>query len=69
MKSPSVAAVPLSTASVALPFSDRSTHEQRWAAWQAKGAAHDRSVRFKMAIAAPIVALVFLALFYTLMIG
>ena len=28
--------------------------DQRWAAWQAKGAAHDRAVRRQMAIAAPI---------------
>ena len=28
--------------------------ERRWAAWQAKGAAHDRAVRRKMAVAAPI---------------
>jgi hypothetical protein len=29
--------------------------DARWAAWQARGAAHDRAVRRKMAIAAPIV--------------
>jgi hypothetical protein len=29
--------------------------EVRWAAWQAKGAAHERAVRRKMAVAAPIV--------------
>jgi hypothetical protein len=28
--------------------------DQRWAAWQAKGAAHDRAVRRKMALGAPI---------------
>jgi hypothetical protein len=28
--------------------------EQRWAAWQAKGSAHDRAFRRKMAVAAPI---------------
>jgi hypothetical protein len=30
------------------------TFDERWAAWEAKGAAHDRAVRRKMAIAAPI---------------
>jgi hypothetical protein len=29
--------------------------DERWAAWQAKGAAHDRAVRRKMAIAGPLV--------------
>jgi hypothetical protein len=32
------------------------TFEERWAAWQARGAAHDRAVRRKLAIAAPILA-------------
>jgi hypothetical protein len=30
--------------------------EERWAAWQARGVAHDRAVRRKMMIAAPVVA-------------
>ena len=37
--------------------------DQRWAAWQAKGAAHDRAVRRKMAIAAPIVIAVAAVIF------
>ena len=32
--------------------------EERWAAWQAKGAAHDRAVRRRFAIVAPILAVV-----------
>ena len=39
--------------------------DERWAAWRAKGAAHDRAVRRKLTIAAPlliIVAVVFYAL-------
>jgi hypothetical protein len=32
--------------------------DERWAAWQAKGAAHDRAVRRRMAIVAPIVIIV-----------
>lgn len=31
---------------------------ERWATWQAKGAAHDRAVRRKMTIAAPIAIIV-----------
>lgn len=31
-----------------------STSEERWAAWLAKGYAHDRAVRRRMAIALPI---------------
>ena len=31
--------------------------DERWAAWQAKGAAHDRAFQRKMAIATPIVLL------------
>jgi hypothetical protein len=29
--------------------------DERWAAWQAKGTAHDRAFRRKLAVAAPIV--------------
>jgi hypothetical protein len=32
-----------------------SSFDQRWAAWEAKGAAHDRAFRRKLAVAAPIV--------------
>ena len=31
-----------------------STSEERWAAWQARGDAHDRAVRRRMTIALPI---------------
>jgi hypothetical protein len=34
------------------------TFEDRWAAWEAKGAAHDRAVRRKMTIAAPVLIVV-----------
>ena len=37
--------------------------DERWAAWQARGAAHDRAVRRKMAIAAPIVLTVAAVIF------
>ena len=42
--------------------------EERWAAWQAKGEAHDRAVRRKVAIAAPFVAIVVGAVFYALLV-
>jgi hypothetical protein len=37
--------------------------DERWAAWQAKGAAHDGVIRRRMAIAAPIVIIVALILY------
>ena len=37
--------------------SARGTFDERWAAWQARGAAHERSARRKIGIAAPVVAL------------
>jgi hypothetical protein len=36
------------------PIREPASFDERWAAWQAKGAAHDRAVRRRMAIAAPI---------------
>jgi small-conductance mechanosensitive channel len=41
--------------------------DERWAAWQAKGAAHDRAVRRKMAIAAPILLVVVAVVMYALL--
>ena len=35
-----------------------SSFDERWQAWQAKGAGHDRDVRRKLAIAAPFFAIV-----------
>ena len=43
------------------------TFEERWAAWQARGAAHDRAVRRKVTIAAPILA-VAAAILYVLLL-
>jgi small-conductance mechanosensitive channel len=40
--------------------------DERWAAWQAKGAAQDRVVRRKLAIAAPILLIVVAVVFYAL---
>jgi hypothetical protein len=33
---------------------ESASFDERWAAWQAKGAAHDRAVRRKVAVASPI---------------
>jgi hypothetical protein len=53
---PTVAAPPQAAVSTAVP--EAASVGQRWAAWQAKGAAHDRAVRRKMALAAPILIVV-----------
>jgi hypothetical protein len=45
--------------STAAPAHDPgSSFDERWAAWEAKGAAHDRAFRRKLAVAAPIVIVV-----------
>ena len=49
------------------PVTDSATFDERWAAWQAKGAAHDRAVRRKMAIAAPILFVVVTIVLYALL--
>jgi hypothetical protein len=40
--------------------------DERWNEWQAKGAAHDRAVRRKLAIAAPFIAIAAGAIVYAL---
>jgi hypothetical protein len=47
-----VAAPPVTNTSTAGGYSPG--FDQKWAAWQAKGAAHERAVRRKMAISAPL---------------
>lgn len=54
-RSPLAAAQP-PTAAPALE--SEATFDERWAAWQAKGAAHDRALRRKLAVAAPIVIII-----------
>jgi hypothetical protein len=41
-----------------------SSFDDRWEAWQAKGAAHDRAVRRRLALAAPFLVIVTGALLY-----
>jgi hypothetical protein len=49
------------------PVTDSATFDERWAAWHAKGAAHDGAVRRKMAIAAPILLVVLAVVLYALL--
>ena len=46
---------------------EAASFDERWAVWRAKGAAHDRAVRRKMAIAAPILIVVAAAVLYALL--
>jgi len=66
-------AISVSTAAASPPAavstnkSEAASLDARWAAWQAKGAAHDRAVRRKAAIAAPIVIVVAAFVIYALL--
>jgi hypothetical protein len=42
--------------------------EERWAAWRSRGAAHDREVRRRMAMAAPVLVAV-AAILYIVFVG
>ena len=52
---------------ISTPQPDASSFDERWAVWRAKGAAHDRAVRRKMAIAAPILIAVAAVVLYALL--
>ena len=41
----------LSTGVAAIPEADTASFEERWIAWQARGAVHDRAVRRRMMFA------------------
>jgi hypothetical protein len=60
-----VAAAPPST--LAPPHESEATFDERWAAWQAKGAAHDRALRRKLAFAAPIAIIVLAGIVFALL--
>jgi hypothetical protein len=62
---PTVAASPSSAVSTTEP--EAASFEERWAAWQAKGVAHDLRVRRKAAIAAPILMVVAAVVIYALL--
>jgi len=65
--STNLAAVATPPEAASIPADEPLSFEQRWAAWQARGAAHDRAVRRKMTIAAPILILVAAAVAYALL--
>jgi hypothetical protein len=56
----------LSTQPTARSEAVTASDEERWAAWRARGAAHDRAVRRKVSIAAPILAVVVAILYFGL---
>jgi hypothetical protein len=58
-------AVHLSAASIqpVAPPVVTTSFDERWRAWQARGVAHERAVRRKMLIAAPVVAAVGAAIY------
>jgi small-conductance mechanosensitive channel len=62
---PTVGARPQAAISTAV--AEAASFEERWAAWQARGAAHDRAVRRKMTVAAPILLVVAVVVFYVLL--
>jgi hypothetical protein len=62
---PTVVAAPGTPTSI--PLTESATFDERWTAWQAKGAAHDRAVRRKMAIAGPALLVVAALVMYALL--
>jgi hypothetical protein len=52
---------------IPLPVPESASFDQRWAAWQAKGAAHDHAVRRTMAIAVPVLLVVVAVVVYALL--
>jgi hypothetical protein len=55
-----------STRDAALREASSPGFEERWTAWQARGAAHERAVRRRMMFAFPVLALVAAALYVLL---
>jgi hypothetical protein len=49
------------------PVTESATFDERWAAWQARGAARERAVRRRMAIGAPILLVVVAVVTYALL--
>jgi len=62
---PTVAAPPQAPPFTTAPES--ADFDQRWAAWQAKGAAHDRAVRRRIAFLAPILMVIAALIAYSLL--
>lgn len=57
----------LSTRDAEIPEAPTPSFEERWTAWQARGAAHDRAVRRRMMFAVPILAIVAAVLYILLL--
>ena len=55
-----------STHDASSPAAATPSTEERWAAWQARGAAHDRAMRRRLTFAAPIVSVVAVVLYVLL---
>jgi hypothetical protein len=62
---PTVVLPPEAAISTAIP--QTASFDERWAAWQAKSAAHDRAVRRKVAVATPILIAVAAVAIYVLL--
>ena len=58
---------PASTAIGSIAATQSADFDQRWEAWQAKGAAHDRAFRRRMAIASPFLILAAAVVIYALL--
>ena len=52
---------------LAAALESETTFDQRWAAWQAKGAARDRAFRRKLAVAAPIAIIIVAIIVFALL--
>jgi hypothetical protein len=57
----------LSTRGAQIPEAATPSFEERWAAWLARGAAHDRAVRRRMMFAVPPLAIVAAVLYVLLL--
>ena len=49
------------------PHESGTSFDERWAAWQAKGAASDRAFRRKLSVAAPIVIIIVAVIVFALL--
>jgi hypothetical protein len=61
-----IAAAPQQGAT-SVPVAESTSFDERWAAWHAKGAAHDRAVRRKLGFVAPVLLVIAAAVLYALL--
>lgn len=59
-----VAASPQAVASVPIP---QTSFDERWAAWQARGVAHERAFRRKVTVASPLLLVIAVVVIYLLL--